>query len=94
MSIELFVFFDAVLERADKDCEQLVPHAEIAKKYDDTGNVAGNGGDDDFLDVPVSDACGSTTPVPIVFKNPCSSFIAILLSNDGWHQNHQKSGPP
>jgi hypothetical protein len=82
MSIELFVFFDAVLERAEGDCEQLFPHAEIAKRYDDAGNVAGNGGDDDFLDVSESDACRSTSPVLIVLKNARSGFIAILLSTD------------
>ena len=82
MSIGLFVSFRVVLERAEGDCEQLFAHAEIAKRYDDVGNVAGNWGDDDFLDLSVSDACRSTMPVPIVLKNARSGFIAILLSTD------------
>src|SRR5450755_138944 len=53
------VFRHVVLERAERDCEQLFSHAEkAAKRYDGIRDPAGTGVDDDFLDVSEAIAFG------------------------------------
>src|SRR5665647_3229036 len=48
----VFVFRHVVLERAERDCEQLLsPTEKVAKRNDDIRDLAGTGVDDYFLDV-------------------------------------------